>query len=80
MGPQSEEDALPFQGDLPCETRGPLVLSRTHLVLQKRKGKFQSPLILETFAVHLTETQGTTHEFYKSYEPQGALALACVAV
>ncbi|KAH9829486.1 uncharacterized protein C8Q71DRAFT_851719 [Rhodofomes roseus] len=46
----------------------------------KRRGAFQSQFVLETFASHLTETHGTMDKYYMMYEPQGALALACVAL
>ncbi|KAH9915817.1 uncharacterized protein B0H18DRAFT_1215311 [Fomitopsis serialis] len=59
---------------------GPKKLFIWQATTPKRTGAFQSSLIIKTFATHLTEVQGTVGSFFKGYEPQGALALTCVAL
>ncbi|KAH9932966.1 uncharacterized protein B0H18DRAFT_952118 [Fomitopsis serialis] len=59
---------------------GPKKLFIWQTTTPKRRGAFQSRLVIETFASHISDISGTKDSFYKACEPQGALALTCVAI
>jgi hypothetical protein len=57
-----------------------LIVQRLHPVLQRRKGTFQSALVIKTFVHHVRITGSIPDTLRDPGVPQGALALAAIAV